>query len=565
MTTGDPTPPDFDFDAIIQGSGFVDPGMVRQMDTLEAYEKALNGEGGTASIGYHSVLNALNAEWPQHGADTHVSGRIYLFGNVVDSDVFERAIQLWGEPVRTDTTTYWDVIEAKLMSRGIVDDGDQTVKLVCAFSFEDDEVPSFTTRRDEASVSYSRLTREGGESYLRREWSEIIDYVDELVPEYDVSPDALPAILRKVTEKYNDELYGHDELCRALSEYVTYRIAFNQTAAYAIVLNGPLDLHNDDGATYPLMVSADKLRYVYRPAVVFSNVGEVAEVKLVVSDGDGSSDDTILVIPIDSIVDFQSTYSQNDLLEQAASAREYRLTDSGVELREEDVSIRVRRLEELRGVQMAINEMIEYAKRLQAHVCDTVEDALELAQACTYTVEKIAEQAEISEYLLVVEGIGIGLPPSRYEINGEMSEAVSIRALEAMGFMESGDQRKGYNVGLHPSYTIMEDDEGEKITPTLGLQLKIASHVEIVSRMNEVPTDEIVINSSAAVPLDGSSIITVDQLDIEEIIDSALNHLLLEGQNDMVQRLEVIYWYALEDECETLHSQAISSLHVVAR
>ncbi len=569
MTTGESSTPDFSFDAIINGSGIVDPGMIEHLKTIAAYERSLNGQGGKESSSYDSILRSINEEWPQHDIQAEISGRLYVYGNIIDADALERATIQWGDPIRAGDTMYWDVVGAELVSRGVVDDNDDLdAKLVCAYSFEGDPVPSFTTRPAEFTVTYQRLTREGGEHYLRREWSNIVEFVEAILPEGVNEVSDVPHLIRAIVDEYQDELYAHDELCFALSEFVTYRLAFNQTAAYVLVVNGPIDFHDVDGEVHKLNVKGDRQEFIYRPTVVFSNRYDVASGKLVVSTGDGSDDEQVLIAPLDSVSDLRATFSGRSLLEASTTVDvDDNIDDSEVEYVVEGRSSREANLDALRALQTIINEAIYQARRVNDVRCSSVEEAKEIAESIIGTIQQNLEDSDIDRYRLTIEGQGIGVPSSKYKIDGALSSGLGIVSLDEPGFMEIGDRRHGYYSDVYGSYALYDENEDEEevevevAKPVICMQVQIGTLNEVSTWINDVPTNEVIIRSFATVPLDGSVTIVVERLDIEERINASILQLSEGGSNEIVDQFENVYKEAMTVSGMPVEPNGIEALH----
>ena len=567
MTAGESATPDFDFKSIMMhGTGMLDPGMTEHLEMIAAYERALNGEGGKTSMGYESVLRAINEEWPQHGARAEIFGRLYLFGDIVDAGVLAKMRKEWGEPNRdNDGGIYWDVAGAELASRGIVDDGDDSeVKLVSAYSFVDDDIPSFTARSNEYTASYDRLTKQGGEQYLRREWPKLIEAIDQGLPEDVFDAEAFLQLADSIASEYQDMLRAYDELGPLLSEYITCRAQFSNNAPYVIVLEGDLYYFDEQENRTPLQILEKTLEYIYRPTIVFQSIDGLVSVGLVASSGEGVDDDTLLIIPSGTIQELRPTYTGINLLDRVGSVSDYHAGGGIVELADEtELSSREERLEHLRDIQAGILHMIEQGRRMAIEACDTPEEALEVARSGLYSIQSQAEAIGLSECALVVDGEAVALPPSIYEFNSSSEGSLSIQTIGNADFMEPGDQRRGYYSDIQASYRIMEEDDEYVYYPSFIMRMLVASHSEEILHANELAMTEVTVSSHAHVPLESATIV-VEQLDREELIDQTLVDLDREGQADVCDWLEVVYSEFFDPDIEELTDEALGALHKVA-
>jgi len=565
MTAGESATPDFDFKSIVYGPGMADPGMTEHLQLIGAYERAINSEGGKLSIGYDSLLRQLDEEWPQHGVRAEVSGRLYLFGDIIDTDVFDTMTKEWGTPTRSEGEIYWDVAGAELISRGIVDDGNDTdVRFVCAYSLKDDAVPSFITRPDEHVATYDKLTRQGNELYLRREWPELIEAIEQGLPETSFDAETTLYLAAAIADEYQDVLTAYDQLRHALSEYLTYRAGFSNHAPYALVLQGDLSYFDEEENRIPLRLSAKTLEYVYRPTVVYQCIEDEVSVAIVASSGEGNDDETLLIVPFETIHDFRPTYTGVSLLDRVGDIVEHHTEQGRVEeITEEASSAREERLEHLRGIQTEILYMIEQARQVTVEACNSPEEALEIAESGVYSIQGLAEAIGLSDCLLVADGEGIALPPSQYEFHRSNEGRLLISTIGEAAFMELGDHRTGYYTDIQASYRIMEEDGEYTYYPSIVMRLLVSSHTEETMHANEMAMVETTLHSYAHVPLESATIL-VEQLDNEELIDQALIDLDNEGEGEVCTWLEAIYAECFDPDTEELTDAAIEALHRVA-
>lgn len=564
MTAGESATPDFDFESIVYGSGIVDQGMVEYLQDLAAYERAINGEGGKASMGYESILRLVNKDWPQDGVVAEVSGRLYLFGDIVDTDVVEVAIRYWGQPTREGDKIYWDVSSANLVSRGIMDDGDEsTVRLACAFAFEGEVAPSFTTGPNEHTATYERLTKQGGEQYLRREWAELVEAIDAGLPENSFDTEALLQLAKNIAEVYQDTLKTHENLRPLLSDYITTRAEFSPVAPYALVLQGKVHHFDEEEQRTPLHLPEPTLEYVYRPVVVFQYANRVVTAEIIASSGEGINDENLLAIPSAAIREFKPTYTGTNLIDRVGQVGDFEAGNGEVEHVEDELTTREERLGHLRDMQMGIMSMIEQTNEFAFESYDTPEEAFEAAESGLYSIQSIARGIGLEGCPLVVCGEGVMIPPLSYELNDAEDDILTIKRIGEAYPMDLGDDRLGHFEDIQPAYRIMEEDGEDVYYPSIVMRLQLSSRAEETTYVNDIAMTEIAVSTYIHAQLE-SATIAVERLDAEERIDQTLHELDREGEAETCDLLEDVYAEFFDSEGEEVTNIALEALHELA-
>ncbi|HCR56053.1 TPA: hypothetical protein DIV49_03700 [Candidatus Saccharibacteria bacterium] len=536
MTTGDPTPPDFDFDAIIQASGVAiessrDKGLVDFEANRAAVEREVNTNGGIMSPYYTHIAERLNELWEFHEQVATVCGRVYLKDE--HDATLKFFIGIWGEPSYDERGTYWVCTDARLQSFGVIDvarekDEDQNARFVYAFGLEGDEEddPCLVVYHDTAVVEYDTITDLQVSVWLQETYPELFTELNQII---EVAPSDYTTSLqrlRNMMRQIQTELSETHELGTNLSRYVTKQLAFSKElpCVLELVPGEVFEVQDDDGTWAKLDFPEGSSEIITTPEIDIA--ADRAGIMAGFPDESGAYA-RVGYIPLDAVGRLYATVPKVSVLDRAIrgiskdvdnrlenlGAGDVRLTpvettESSARQRFEHMQLAQDGLNEMYALAINFTKTARYATAQEAHV-----HAAEVGSE----ISRRALQTGVNNYRIVVSGIDVVLPP-KLEVHGTLSEdddthsdnkGLQIVSIEDARSLEAYEESLVSLVGIIVKPVQIEGDP-DIFSAEFYVRGTRASQILQPYEANEVPVVDVLVHEVASIPLEGTAKLSID-------------------------------------------------------
>ncbi len=526
-----------------------DPGLVQFRRAMANAERALHKD--KEGIEAEGIIAELNANWPFHGQEVTLSGKIYLSDEDADLHLEEFIPDSWGTKRIDNWGTFYEVEDARLASMGVAEitgptkaSPETSVSYVYGFDIGDDE-PSFIVRPgDIYKAEYPYPTYEACEAHLRHEYPELFAEINRRIRPSTYDFNRLNDTLQLLVEKY-PAICMDASLGVWTSMYINRRVKFDSDSPYGFVVNGEMSVPDEDGDVETYLVDEPFGFDARIQGVAFARTANddpniaaegVVEYMLILPSGIMASKEypaAQAIVPVSSVVSIEPRRPIVSLVEQlrqaalekvrpelarlglskiSASAIEYAELSEDTEEPElvEPISETIR-LEEYEGRFATIKSRL---KEIRGQRFEDIEEAELAVNALTKEMAALlAVDERIYSVLLEVYGNGVQLPTfNKGRAVGENGQQLVLSVDENLTNPSRATEVRGTYRGIKGT---IEQGSDETYLPVIYMYMGYKQDEPLIPMMQfeSVPIVSVTVEQSCVVRMDDTSAIKIVALE----------------------------------------------------